>query len=717
MMVSVCYDMLLLLPLSVSVSLFLRPYSGSSAGTALWLTVTVLCQLYFIAVKHLKPRERMLLFSLSATLLISCILYHPKGERLDFLKENLWAAGIAGTVLLCSFTGMLSRRFIYLSLIISIAGFLMLFILLMKGAEADRALVISVFGYGIFSFADLRQKCSKKEGDSSADKHLVFISPFILAVMIALSLIRTPAEPYDWGFVKAMAEAAKNGYVVIADLMSGIRWDGDSPVIGFSDRGDFGGNLGGGSYTVMDITSSLSPGTELYLKGMVFDSFDGQRWESSVKDDLKTQSFDTLETVAAVLDVKGDAPVSDLIKRVEETVLNKGIGTSRIFYPPKSISERRQSSRSYKTGYYRLNMKTPSVTALLNEGHTVTAEGWNTALKECGVKGTDFPFNNYLSYREKLFDSYLPATEISPRAREFVDKVLEGADTDHEKLIRIEGLLKSFDYTDSPGELPKSLKSPSDYIDYLLFEKREGYCSYFATAFVILSRACGIPSRYVQGYRKDISDSFHVEVSNTDAHAWPESYIDGVGWMIFEPTPGYGGGSGTSGWKTGEESEAEGSVYIPDQGEDESGEDESLSIPEEKKDRVFHWYRIALPVIAGLIFTLILLAADAFIKRKRYRKLDARGRTLICCRKDMQLLKRKGFGREDSETLSEYRERLASHMDERALGFLNLYETILYSDRLIGEDEALMAENSFKGLKKAVKAAGRRRKAPAGTEK
>ncbi len=717
MMVSVCYDLLLLLPLSSSVSLFLRPYLGSSKGTALWLLITVLSQIYFLMVKHLKPRGRLLLFSLSATLLISGILYHPKGERLDFLKDNLWAAAIAGTVLLCSFAGMLSRRFIYLSLIISAAGFLMLFILIVNGAGADRALVISVFGYGIVSFADFRQKCSRKEGDSSADKHLVFISPFILAVITVLSLIKPPAEPYDWGFVKAIAETAKNGYVIIADLMSGIRWEGNSPVIGFSDRGNIGGDLGGGSYTVMDITTSLSPGPALYLKGMVFDSFDGQSWESHIKDDLRTQSFDTLETVAAVLDVKGDAPVSDLLKRVEEAVVNRGITTSRIFYPPKSISEQRQSSRSYKTGYYRLNMNTPAVKALLNEAHTVTADGWNNALKECGVKGTDLPFENYLSYREKLFDSFLPSTEISPRAGEYMDKVLEGADTDYEKLIRIEGMLRSFDYTDSPGKLPESLKSPSDYIDYMLFEKREGYCSYFATAFVILSRAYGIPSRYVQGYRTDISDSFHVEVSNTDAHAWPESYIDGVGWIIFEPTPGYGGGTGTSGWKTLEELKAEGSPYIPDQGEDESEEEADLSLPEEKKDRVFHWYRIVLPVIIGLLFTLILLAVDAFIKRKRYGKLDARGRALICCRRDMQLLKRKGLGREESETLSEYRGRLASSLDEGALGFLSLYEMILYSDRKITEDDALIAENSFKGLKKAVKAAGRRGKAPAGTQK
>ena len=704
MMVAAFYDLLLLLPLSEAISLLLHPLFGSDTGTAPWLLVTALITVYFILVKHLKPRGRLFLFSLSATLLISCTLYHPKDERLDFLKGNLWVAGIAGIVLLCLFTGIISDRYKYLRLIISAAGLLMLFILLINGADVSKALVVSVFSYGLVSFSDFRQKCSKKEGDSGKDKHLVFISPFFLAVIAALSLIKTPAEPYDWGFVKTISEMAKNGYAIVADALSGIRWEGSSPVIGFSDRGEFGGNLKGGSYIVMDITTSMSPGPGLYLKGMVFDSFDGQSWESSVKEDPKEQIFDTLETMAAVMDIKGEGPVSDLAKRVEEATLSKSLVSSRSFYPPKTISVRRYSSRSYKTEYYRLNLSNPAVLELLYKGHAATPEGWNSALDECGIKGTDYPFENYLSYREKLFGTFLPPTEISGRARDHMDTVLEGADSDYEKLLRIEELLKSFDYTDSPGELPKNLNSPSDYIDYMLFEKREGYCSYFATAFVILSRACGIPSRYVQGYRTDIKDNFHVEISNTDAHAWPESYIDGVGWIIFEPTPGYSG-TGASGWKTQEEMKGEGSVYIPDLGTDEDEDEENFNIPEEKSDRVFHWHRVVLPLSLGLSFTLILLILDALLKRDRYRKLDERGRVLWCCRRNMQLLKRKGLGRENSETLSEYRLRLSSLINEKDLDFLTLYEKLLYSDGQMSEDDILTAENSFKRLKKALKTA------------
>ena len=71
----------------------------------------------------------------------------------------------------------------------------------------------------------------------------------------------------------------------------------------------------------------------------------------------------------------------------------------------------------------------------------------------------------------------------------------------------------------------------------------------------------------------------------------------------------------------------------------------------------------------------------------------------------MQLLKRKGLGRENSETLSEYRLRLSSLINEKDLDFLTLYEKLLYSDGQISEDDILTAENSFKRLKKALKTA------------
>lgn len=79
---------------------------------------------------------------------------------------------------------------------------------------------------------------------------------------------------------------------------------------------------------------------------------------------------------------------------------------------------------------------------------------------------------------------------------------------------------------------------PLDPISHFL-ETRQGYCTQFATAMVMLARAQDIPARLAIGFLSGSQglDGTHTVVA-ADAHAWPELYISGLGWTRFEPTPG-----------------------------------------------------------------------------------------------------------------------------------------------------------------------------------
>ena len=59
----------------------------------------------------------------------------------------------------------------------------------------------------------------------------------------------------------------------------------------------------------------------------------------------------------------------------------------------------------------------------------------------------------------------------------------------------------------------------------------------------LFARLLGIPARVGMGYTagSQLADGSWV-VQTKDAHAWPELYFDGVGWLRFEPTPGGDGG-------------------------------------------------------------------------------------------------------------------------------------------------------------------------------
>jgi transglutaminase-like putative cysteine protease len=69
---------------------------------------------------------------------------------------------------------------------------------------------------------------------------------------------------------------------------------------------------------------------------------------------------------------------------------------------------------------------------------------------------------------------------------------------------------------------------------------KQGYCVQFATAMVMMSRAAGIPARIALGFLPGTQAKGVWTVLAADAHAWPELYLQGVGWTRFEPTPSRG---------------------------------------------------------------------------------------------------------------------------------------------------------------------------------
>jgi hypothetical protein len=81
--------------------------------------------------------------------------------------------------------------------------------------------------------------------------------------------------------------------------------------------------------------------------------------------------------------------------------------------------------------------------------------------------------------------------------------------------------------------------------------QKSGYCIHFASAMAVMARLEGIPSRIAVGYAPGRPTGATVAVSGQgplpefevdarDAHAWPELYFQGVGWVAFEPTPSRG---------------------------------------------------------------------------------------------------------------------------------------------------------------------------------
>jgi transglutaminase-like putative cysteine protease len=126
------------------------------------------------------------------------------------------------------------------------------------------------------------------------------------------------------------------------------------------------------------------------------------------------------------------------------------------------------------------------------------------------------------------------------------DQVTAGKDNGLDKAIAIQDHLRNaavYTYTLDLGD-PKR-DSSGRLLDPIqqFYETRRGYCVQFATAMIMMARAQGIPARMAVGFLPGTRSGDKYVVRASDAHAWPELYFQGYGWLRFEPTPGVRSGT------------------------------------------------------------------------------------------------------------------------------------------------------------------------------
>ncbi len=127
----------------------------------------------------------------------------------------------------------------------------------------------------------------------------------------------------------------------------------------------------------------------------------------------------------------------------------------------------------------------------------------------------------------------LPASR-SQLAQALLNRLMEGAASPYEVVLRIQDYLRGPDFR-------YSLRVPAGTSESALdrfLTVRTGYCEQFAATMAYLVRLAGIPARVAIGFTPGTLVAGGTwSVTNKDAHAWPEVYFPGAGWLPFEPTP------------------------------------------------------------------------------------------------------------------------------------------------------------------------------------
>ncbi len=275
------------------------------------------------------------------------------------------------------------------------------------------------------------------------------------------------------------------------------------------------------------------------------------------------------------------------------------------------------ADKSYSTSLHALNRSqaagTYTVTSLISVADKQT-------LRKVTPTYSDYIKSKYLQ---------LPST-LPPRVKALAHQIMDNIPNAYDRAEALETFLRSPPYSYSAQV--KATPPGRDPVDYFLFDLKQDFCEYFASAMVVMLREEGIPARLVEGFTTGAFDtaSNAFVVREQDAHAWVEAYFPQYGWIEFEPTPsqppfarqdaslntGSDSGDGTAAGGTGLDPN---DPNRPNRAEDQldNGGDGAFS-----GDTVVAAVRALdpRPALAFLGFLLVLLALAVFRFNWRFRR-------------------------------------------------------------------------------------------------
>lgn len=308
-------------------------------------------------------------------------------------------------------------------------------------------------------------------------------------------------------------------------------------VVPFLDDGLISGDLGtggGGGRTVVtgdpfaDLARDLKRDAEVelftyttrdpspdYFRMATLDLFDGTEWR------------------------RADRPLPD--DQIIEESLPDALGAGAVPATPRTTEV--EVSENFDSRW--LPMPYPGRALRIDDAWAYDGESLNVFGVDHGTLGIDYAVDSL----ELAFEQAVPTGAAPPGlevytelpaglpdlVRTRADEVTAGAATPMDKAKALQAYFRDGDEFTYSLEVDTK-HNASDLVAFLT--DRTGYCEQFAATMAIMARHVGIPARVNIGFTPgDNTTGYEWVVTSHDAHAWPELFIDGLGWVRFEPTP------------------------------------------------------------------------------------------------------------------------------------------------------------------------------------
>ncbi len=310
----------------------------------------------------------------------------------------------------------------------------------------------------------------------------------------------------------------------VGRLFVGINSKKPLPAHAFSDVFPLRGKMALSSNVLMDVTAPAP----VNLRGAVYDEYTGGGWKISSESkqpmtgtSVQAASFGTPLTRAQLRE-----PVSVTVK-----IVGNEIPMTRLLSPGEPLATSVDAQAITGAGGDDVVGLAPTNRVEPGDEYTTVGTISVASAQTLEQSGRDYPAAIATRYTQ------LPSA-LPPEVRQLARQIVGNTQNPYESARRVEQYLRDHYPFDLNMQDPPPLH---DAVDYFLFDSKQGYFDYHASAMAVLLRTLGIPTRVATGFALDPADlnsaTKTYQVSELRAWAWPQVYFAGLGWVDFNPTP------------------------------------------------------------------------------------------------------------------------------------------------------------------------------------
>ena len=298
----------------------------------------------------------------------------------------------------------------------------------------------------------------------------------------------------------------------------------------YSDSLALGRNAAEGSQPVFSVKvlSALASPTPYYWRGRVYDFYADGQWTNSGATSLDFQpSSQNLNLVNAQNRV--DAQFQFTMQLPRQSLLYAPSEPVWVDQPGSVSLDSFESGQNDPFAWFA----NPPIAQ--GGRYQVRAEIADPTIAELEAAGANYP--------AWVQDRYLEVPKnIQAVIQMLAEQVTKGQSTPYDQAEAITNYLRNTIQYSTTIPSPPLGEDPAVWV---LFDYKKGFCNYYASAEILMLRSIGIPARLAVGFAEgetnndllsDHPNRTSYTVLNRDAHAWPEVYFPGIGWVEFEPT-------------------------------------------------------------------------------------------------------------------------------------------------------------------------------------